>query len=103
MMIKLGIIVGLAVLGGMVFYTEIDAFFPNTVSTVPDSLKADVEKLGSEATDFVSERLDESTVQLEQMAGDATGSIIDNIQDTQESLMSKTSELNPLKSLQEEE
>lgn len=96
MLLKFGIIAGLVVLGCMVFYNEISSVFPNTASVVPASLQSDVEKLGEEATVFVSDRLSESTAQLENMAGEATGSIVENIQDVQQSVVGQASELNPL-------
>ena len=41
MFIKLGIIAGIVILGGMIFSNEIDNLFPTTSATVFDSLKND--------------------------------------------------------------
>lgn len=101
MILKLAIIAGLAILGVMIFYTEISTFFPSITSTAPDSLKSDVDKLSDEATGFVADRLNETSVQLGQVANDTTNSIIDNIQDAQEHVVNNTAGLNPLDSVQE--
>lgn len=101
MILKFAIIAGLVVLGGMIFYTEIGTLFPNTSVTAPEALKSDVEKLSDDATDFVADRLDETSVRLGEAAGNATESIIGNIQDVQERLTNGTSALNPLDSVQE--
>ena len=58
MFIKLGIIAGIVILGGMVFSNEIDRFFPNTSANVIGSLQDDVMNLGSQATDSVEKRID---------------------------------------------
>lgn len=94
-MLKLAIIVGLAVLGGMIFYTEIDTLFPNTASTVPASLHADIDALGNQTNDFVSERLAESTVHLEKMANDTVSDINNRVQTVQGQVINGTSALNP--------
>ena len=60
MFIKLGIIAGIIILGGMVFSTEIDNLFPTTSATVLDSLKNDVTSFGSKASDSIEQRIDES-------------------------------------------
>ena len=60
MFIKLGIIAGIAILGGMIFSNEIDNLFPTTSATVLDSLKNDVSIFGSKASDSVEQRIDSS-------------------------------------------
>jgi len=60
MFIKLGIIAGIVILGGMIFSTEIDNIFPNTSATVFDSLMDDISNFGSVASDSVEQRLDQS-------------------------------------------
>ena len=42
MLIKLGIIVSVIILGGMIFSTEITSLFPNTSALLADSLKDDI-------------------------------------------------------------
>ena len=60
MFIKLGIIAGIVILGGMIFSNEIDSFFPTTSATVIDSLKDDVSGIGEKASNSVEQRIDES-------------------------------------------
>jgi len=101
MLIKIGIVAGLVILGGMIFYNELDALFPSTASTVPESLAEDVEKLGGEATGFVEERINESAMQLESMTGEAASGIVENIQGVQERIIGGASSMNPIEPLQE--
>lgn len=84
MLLKLAIIIGLVVLGGIIFSVEFDTFFPNTASTVPASIGADVEKLSGEATVFIEERLNQSTLRLGEITGEATGSITERMQGAQD-------------------
>ena len=74
MFIKLGIIAGILILGGMIFSTEIDTLFPSTSASVIDSLKSDVSDFGSKASDSVEERIDGS---IEKII-DKTGNTITN-------------------------
>ncbi|MBT3328942.1 MAG: hypothetical protein HN384_03265, partial [Nitrosopumilus sp.] len=60
MFIKLGIIAGILILGGMIFSNEIDTLFPSTSTNVVNSLKEDVSNFGTKATDSVEKRIDES-------------------------------------------
>ncbi len=60
MFIKLGIIAGIVILGGIIFSTEIDNIFPSTSATVSDSLIDDVTNFGTKASDSVEQRIDES-------------------------------------------
>ena len=101
MLIKIGIVAGLAILGGMVFYNELGVLLPSTVSTVPESLAEDVERLGGEATGFVEGRISESAVQLESMTGEAASGIVENVQGAQERIIGGASSINPIEPLQE--
>ena len=60
MFIKLGIIAGIIILGGMVFSNEIDVLFPSTSASVVNSLKDDVSNFGTIASESVEKRIDES-------------------------------------------
>jgi len=60
MLIKLGIIAGIVILGGMIFSTEIGDIFPSTSASVFDSLMDDVTNFGEKASDSVDQRIDES-------------------------------------------
>ena len=59
MFIKLGIIAGVLILGGMIFSNEIDSLFPSTSASVVDSLKEDVSNFGAKASDSVEKRIDD--------------------------------------------
>ena len=100
MFIKLGIVAGLVVLGGMIFYNELGSLFPSTVSTVPESLSKDVEKLGGEATDFVEERIGESAARLGNVTDGAAGGLFENIQGAQERIIDGAASINPIEPLQ---
>jgi len=56
MFLKLGIIDGILILGGMIFSTEIDTLFPSTSASVVDSLKTNVSDFGSKASDSVEKK-----------------------------------------------
>ena len=60
MLIKLGIIVAIFVLGGMMFSTEITALFPNTSALLSDSLKNDINALNTKITNSAETGLDTS-------------------------------------------
>ena len=60
MFIKLGIIAGIVILGGMIFSNEINNLFPTTSATVLDSLKNDVDIFGSKASNSIELRIDSS-------------------------------------------
>ena len=112
MFIKLGIIAGILILGGMIFSNEIDTFFPSTSANVVNSLKEDVSNFGTKATDSVEKRIDESIDKIVDKTGDAitneiseTGDkISDKISDVKESskqtINEKFSDFNPIKSIQ---
>lgn len=74
MLIKLGIIAGIVILGGMIFYNEIDSIFPSTSAVINDALTDDINSLGVRASDSIQERLDDSIG----MAGNAITEGIDN-------------------------
>ena len=112
MFIKLGIIAGILILGGMIFSNEIDTLFPSTSTNVVNSLKEDVSNFGIKATDSVEKRIDESIDKIVDKTGDAitneiseTGDkISDKISDVKESskqtINEKFSDFNPIKSIQ---
>ena len=92
MFIKLGIIVGIVILGGMIFSNEIDVLFPNTSTTVLDSLKNDASNFSSKALGSVEQRIDDS---IDEIVDDTSNSIsnkISNVGDEVTSKISKTKE-----------
>ena len=89
MFIKLGIIVGIVILGGMIFSNEIDNIFPTTSATVLDSLKNDASNFSSKALDSVEERIDDS---FDKIIDKTNDSIANEISDAGDKVSSKISE-----------
>ena len=71
MLIKLGIIVAVFVLCGMMFSTEITALFPNTSVLLSDSLKNDINLLNTKITNSAENLLDTSIDQTIQSVSDS--------------------------------
>lgn len=86
MLIKLGIIAGIIILGGMIFSNEIDTLFPSTSVTVFDSLKNDISNFGSKASDSVEQRIDSS---LDKIVDKTTKSISEEINETGDKVTNK--------------
>lgn len=89
MFIKLGIIAGIIILGGMIFSNEIDTLFPSTSATIFDSLKNDVSNFGSKASDSVEQRIDSS---IDKIVDKTTESISEEINETGDKVTNKISE-----------
>jgi len=60
MFIKLGIIFGVMVLGGVIFFNEIDTVCPTAFSTLFEFFNDNMTSFGSETTDFVEQKMNES-------------------------------------------
>ena len=84
MLIKLGIIVAIFVLGGMMFSTEITALFPNTSALLSDSLKNDINALNTKITNSAENRLDTSIDKTIQSVSD---SVYEGITETGDKLV----------------
>ena len=89
MLIKLGIIVGVLVLGGMMFSTEITSLFPSTSALLADSLKNDIDALNSKVTNSAENRLDSSIDQTIQGVSD---SVYQGITETGDKLVENVNE-----------
>ena len=90
MFIKLGIIAGILILGGMIFSTEIDTLFPSTSASVVGSLKTDVSDFGSKASDSVEKRIDNS---IEKIIDETGNSISNEITQTGNKISNEISEV----------
>jgi len=111
MFIKLGIIAGIIILGGMIFSSEIDNLFPSTSATVFDSLKNDVTSFGSKASNSVEQRIDKSIDTIIDKTGNSiTNEIIEvgdkvtdeisSVKDTsQKAIAKEVSNFNPIESI----
>jgi predicted PurR-regulated permease PerM len=89
MLIKLGIIVAVFVLGGMMFSTEITALFPNTSALLSDSLKNDINALNTKITNSTENRLDTSIDKTIQSVSD---SVYEGITETGDKLVENVNE-----------
>ena len=112
MFIKLGIIAGIVILGGMIFSNEIDNLFPTTSASVFDSLKNDVSDFGSKSSDFVEQRIDssidkitnETTESISEGISNVGNKVTNEISETKESsqkaIKKEISNFNPIESIQ---
>ncbi len=90
MFIKLGIIAGIVILGGMIFSTEIGNIFPTTSATIFDSLMDDVTNFGSKASDSADQRIDES---IDQIMYETSNSITNGISNAGDTITNEISEV----------
>lgn len=112
MFIKLGIIAGIVILGGMIFSNEIDNLFPTTSATVFDSLKNDVSNFGSKASDSVEQRIDSSidkivdktsesiSEEISEAGNKVTNEISEAKESSQNVIKEEISNFNPIESIQ---
>jgi len=111
MLIKLGIIAGIVILGGMIFSTEIGNIFPSTSASVFDSLMDDVTNFGSKASDSVDQRIDESidkivdktsnsiTNEISEAGAKITNEISEAKESSQKTISEEISNFNPIESI----
>lgn len=112
MFIKLGIIVGIIILGGMIFSNEIDVLFPSTSASVVNSLKDDISNFGAIASELVEKRIDESidkivdktsnaiTDEISEIGNDISNEISDVRKLSQQTISEKITNFNPIESIQ---
>ena len=101
MLIKLGIIAGIIILGGMIFSNEIDTLFPATSTTVIDSLKDDVSNIGSKATQLAEDRIDGSADKMVDKITDSVTDEIDQIEDYSREKISEASNFDLIQAIQD--
>jgi hypothetical protein len=111
MLIKLGIIAGIVILGGMIFSTEIGNIFPTTSATVFDSFMDDVTNFGTTASDSVDQRIDESldkivdktsnsiTNEISEAGNKITNDISKAKESSQKTINEEISNFNPIESI----
>ena len=112
MFLKLGIIVSIVIIGGVMFSSEITTLFPNTSATAINSLKDDVNNLSSQATNSTEKRISESFDNLVDKTNDTvnkeinkignkiTNKISESKESSQTIIIETVSNLNPLQSIQ---
>jgi len=111
MFIKLGIIVGIVILGGMIFSTEIGNIFPTTSASVFDSLMDDVTNFGTNAVDSADQRIDESldkivdktsnsiTNEINEAGNKISNNISEAKESSQKTITEEISNFNPIESI----
>ena len=111
MLIKLGIIAGIVILGGMIFSTEIGNIFPSTSASVFDSLMDDVTNFGEKASDSVDQRIDKSidnivdktsnsiTNEIGEAGNKITNEISKAKESSQKTITEEISNFNPIESI----
>lgn len=65
MLLKLGILATILLVGGFIFSSEIQAIFPNTSSTVVNSLEEDVSSITSKSLDSAEQKIESSVKKVE--------------------------------------
>lgn len=112
MLIKLGIIAGIVILGGMIFSNEIVNLFPTTSASVFDSLKNDVSDFSSKASDSVEQRIDSSIDKITNVTTESISNEISNVgnkvtteisetkESSQKAIKKEISNFNPIESIQ---
>ena len=65
MLLKLGIIAVLLVIGGLIFSSEIQSFFPNTSTSGVNSLKSDVKILTTNSIESAEQKIESSINQTQ--------------------------------------
>ena len=92
MFLKLAIIGGILVVGGLIFSSDIIELFPNTSTSVVESFKNDVNSLGTKTLESVENRIDTS---IEKVT-DGTSQRINDIKKSSEDLASnEIAKINP--------
>jgi hypothetical protein len=112
MFIKLGIIAGIVILGGMIFSNEIANLFPTTSASVFDSLKNDVSDFGSKASNSVEQRIDSSIDKITNATTESISEEISNVgnkvtneiseakESSQKAIKKEILNFNPIESIQ---
>jgi len=65
MFLKIGILATILVIGGIMFSSEIQAIFPNTSTTVVDSLETDVNTITEKSVDSAEKKIESSVDKVE--------------------------------------
>ncbi len=98
MLIKLGIIAGIVILGVMIFATEIENISPTTATAI-DSLNDDVTHFGTEASDSIEQRIDESGKIVNEASNTLTNEITEAKESSQKIINEEISNFNPIESI----
>lgn len=100
MFIKLGIIGAILIASGFIFSSEINTLFPNTSTSVVESLKSDVSDIGIKTTQSVEKRVEKS---LDSAIDKTNEKINDGINDVRQSssnlISNQLTNFNPVESV----
>lgn len=96
MFIKLGIIGAILIIGGLIFSSEINELFPETSSTITESLKDDVNGISTKTSESVENRIDASINKIV----DKTNEKINTAKESSKDLVSnELSKINPTETI----
>jgi len=98
MLIKLGIIAGIVILGVMIFATEIENISPTTATAI-DSLNDDVTHFGTEASDSIEQRIDESGKIVNEASNTLTNEITEAKESSEKIINEGISNFDPIESI----
>ena len=109
MLIKLGIIAGIVILGGLIFYNEIGNIFPSTTAVINDALTDDINSLGDRTTNSLQERLDDSfdmagsaiTEEISNTGQQVSGTLHEVGESSKDTTADVLSNINPLKFIED--
>lgn len=100
MLIKLGIIGAILVLGGLIFSSEINGLFPNTSASIIESLKDDVNNVGTKTSESVENRLDTSIDKVVEKTSVQINDGINNARESSKNVLSnELIKINPIETI----
>ncbi len=82
MLLKLGIIAAILVVGGIIFSSEIQSIFPNTSTTVVNSLETDVSTLTTKSIESAGQKIESSIEKVETKLSDIGHQTIQTAENT---------------------
>ena len=100
MFIKLGIIGAILIAAGFIFSSEINTLFPNTSTSVVESLKSDVSDIGIKTTQSVENRVEKSLDNIIDKTNEKINYGINDVRQSSSNLISnQLTDFNPIESI----
>lgn len=96
MLIKLGIIAGILIAGGLIFSSEINALFPSTSTSVIESLKSNVDDIGKKTSESVEKRLDISFDKIVDKTNEQINDGVVNAKESSKNITDELTKINPI-------
>ena len=101
MFLKLGIIGIILISGGIIFSSEITGLFPNTSTSVAESLKDDVNNISNKASESIENKIESSFDKIIDNTNQKINDGIDNAKDSSTNFVSnELSKINPLETIE---